>query len=40
MRPLNYGGRHDTTRLAAAQAKKDCWTVIGMKNDWKRVFFV
>jgi hypothetical protein len=21
-----------------AEAKKNCWTLIGMKSDWKRIF--
>jgi hypothetical protein len=26
------------TQELYAQAMKDCWTVISIKNDWKRLF--
>ena len=45
-REYAYGpaqGLHDTkvgtfTQALYDEAKKDGWTVISMKNDWKRIF--
>ena len=35
--PRNRQGRH-IPRRADDEAKKKGWTVISMKNDWKRIF--